>query len=312
MLHYRLYTYGKDLTKMGLFNGYLKEGPGVSKNQKEKHRFFLFFELFGRKFSKLIFLNILYVAMLIPLIIGLFSSLMINPQLFGEEGINIAILTTQPIIQFSGNIPGMIIFALSLFLAGPATAGFTYVIRNFQREEHAWVLSDFFEHFRKNFKQATAMAFLDAIVYFLLYVALVFYTFMLKDVNPGMVKLTPVLIAAVCVIAIIYTWMHFYIHTMMVTFDLKLKDILRNSMLFAIGKLPLNLLVTIICAAVVLASIYYIFIGAILAVIITVSLVGFIIVFSVYPTIDNYLITPAMANVETDETETTFSDEITE
>ena len=168
---------------MGLFNGYLKEGPGVSKNQKEKHRFFLFFELFGRKFSKLICLNILYIAMLIPLIIGLVSSLMVNPLLIGEEGINTTILATQPIIQFSGNIPGMIIFVLSLFLAGPATAGFVYVIRNFQREEHAWVLSDFFEHFRKNFKQATAMAFIDAIVYFMLYVAFVFYAYMIKDVN---------------------------------------------------------------------------------------------------------------------------------
>ncbi len=298
---------------MGLFNGYLKEGPGVSKNEKEKHRFFLFFELFGRKFSKLIYLNILYVTMLIPMIIGLFSSLMVNPLLLGQEGINTAILATQPLIQFSGNIYGMVIFALSLFLAGPATAGFTYVIRNFQREEHAWVLSDFFEHFRKNFRQASAMAFIDALVYFLLYVAFVFYAYMLKDVNPGMVQMAPALIAAVCVFAVIYTWMHFYIHTMMVTFNLTLKDILRNALIFAIGNLPLNLFVTIMCAIVVFASIYYIFIGTILAVIITVSLVGFIVVFSVYPSIDNYLLTPAMASVAgDDEMETTFSDDITE
>jgi uncharacterized membrane protein YesL len=290
----------------------LKEGPGVSKNQKEKHRFFLFFELFGRKFSKLIYLNLLYVVMLIPMIIGLFSSLMVNPQLFDGNGINASILATQPIIQFSGNIPGMIIFALSLLIAGPATAGFTYVIRNFQREEHAWVLSDFFEHFRKNFKQATAMAYIDAIVYFLLYVAFVFYAYMLKDVNPGMTQMAPMLIAAVCLLAVIYTWMHFYIHTMMVTFSLSLKDILRNALIFAVGKLPVNLLVTIICVAVVFASIYYIFIGAILAVLITVSLIGFIVVFSVYPTIDNFLITPAMANTDKEDIETTFSDELTE
>ena len=63
---------------MGLFNGYLKEGPGVPKNAKEKHRFFLFFELFGRKFSKLIQLNMLYVVLLIPFIFGLFSSLMVR------------------------------------------------------------------------------------------------------------------------------------------------------------------------------------------------------------------------------------------
>lgn len=297
---------------MGLFNGYLKEGPGVPKNAKEKHRFFLFFELFGRKFSKLIQLNMLYVVLLIPFIFGLFSSLMVNPNLYNGETLNVQILATQPLIQFSGNIIGMIVFVLSLFLAGPATAGFTYVIRNFQREEHAWVMSDFFEHFRKNFKQATAMAFIDAIVYFLLYVAFVFYAYMIGDVNPAMAQISPFLLAAVCVIAIVYTWMHFYIHTMMVTFKLSLKDILRNSLLFAIGKLPVNLLITVICGAIVLASVYYLFIGAILAALITVSLIGFIVVFSVYPSIDSYLITPAMANIEDDEVETTFYDELVE
>ncbi len=297
---------------MGLFNGYLKEGPGVPKNAKEKHRFFLFFELFGRKLSRLIQLNMLYVVMLIPFIFGLFSSLMVNPNIYNGETLNPRILATQPLIQFSGNVIGMIVFVLSLFLAGPATAGFTYVIRNFQREEHTWVMSDFFEHFRKNFKQATVMAFIDAIVYFLLYVACVFYAYIIGDVNPAMAQISPFLLAAVCVIAIVYTWMHFYIHTMMVTFKLSLKDILRNALLFAIGKLPVNLLITVICGSIVLASVYYLFIGAIIAAFITVSLIGFIIVFSVYPSIDNYLITPAMANNSEDDVETTFSDELVE
>ena len=39
---------------MSIFNRYLKEGPGVEKDAPQKHRFFLFFELFGRKFTKLI------------------------------------------------------------------------------------------------------------------------------------------------------------------------------------------------------------------------------------------------------------------
>ncbi|MBQ7900938.1 MAG: YesL family protein, partial [Clostridia bacterium] len=244
---------------MGLFNGYMKEGPGVPKNAKEKHRFFLFFELFGRKFTKLIQLNILYLITLVPMLFGLFSSLMVNPNIYSDGVLNVQVMASQPLIQFSGNVIGMIVFVLSLFIAGPATAGFVYVIRNFQRQEHAWVFSDFFEHFRKNFKQATIVAFIDAAVYFLLYVAFVFYAFMVKDVNPAMAQISPLLLAVVCMITIIYTWMHYYIHVMMVTFDLKIKDIMRNAMLFAIGKLPVNLLVTIICAAIILASIYYMF-----------------------------------------------------
>ncbi len=45
-----------------------REGPGVSKNQKEKRRFFLFFEIYFRKLSKIILLNVIYVLMCIPII----------------------------------------------------------------------------------------------------------------------------------------------------------------------------------------------------------------------------------------------------
>ncbi|MEE1279767.1 MAG: YesL family protein [Oscillospiraceae bacterium] len=56
---------------MGKFSGMFdptREGPGVSKNQREKRRFFLFFEIYFRKLSKIILLNIIYVLMCIPII----------------------------------------------------------------------------------------------------------------------------------------------------------------------------------------------------------------------------------------------------
>ena len=69
---------------MGLFNGYMKEGPGVTKNAPEKHRFFLFFELFGRKFSKLIQLNMLLFICLLPMAIGLIFSFKINDVIISD------------------------------------------------------------------------------------------------------------------------------------------------------------------------------------------------------------------------------------
>ena len=94
-------------------------------------------------------------------------------------------------------------------------------------------------------------------------------------------------------IGIIYAMMHIYVYQMMVTFDLSLKDIMRNALIFALGKLPLNILITLICGAIVIASVIFnTVIGIILSAIITLSLIGYIIVFSVYPTIENYLIAP--------------------
>lgn len=51
----------------GLFN-YSKPGPGVDKNGPKKKRFFLFFELYFRKFWKMIELNLLFLVCCIPIV----------------------------------------------------------------------------------------------------------------------------------------------------------------------------------------------------------------------------------------------------
>ena len=51
----------------GLFD-YSKPGKGVDKNGPQKKRFFHFFELYFRKFWKLITLNMLYVLFCIPIV----------------------------------------------------------------------------------------------------------------------------------------------------------------------------------------------------------------------------------------------------
>ena len=148
---------------MSIFNRYLKEGPGVEKDAPQKNRFFLFFELFGRKFTKLILLNVLYFLLLIPFIIGGFMTFSINPNIITDGAINLALIKTFPPIVFSGDIIGTIVFALSFIISGPATAGFVYVIRNFQNQEHSWVRSDFFEQFKLNFKQGALIGIIDFI-----------------------------------------------------------------------------------------------------------------------------------------------------
>lgn len=50
------------------FGGYTKPGKGVKKEEQEKKRFFAFFDIFFRKFGKLIQLNLLYVLFCIPII----------------------------------------------------------------------------------------------------------------------------------------------------------------------------------------------------------------------------------------------------
>ncbi|MBP0990606.1 MAG: YesL family protein [Oscillospiraceae bacterium] len=55
---------------MGIFSfiNYDKNGPGVSKDAPQKKRFFLFFELFFRKFKYMVGLNVIYLLLCIPII----------------------------------------------------------------------------------------------------------------------------------------------------------------------------------------------------------------------------------------------------
>ena len=95
----------------------------------------------------------------------------------------------------------------------------------------------------------------------------------------------------IVVIGVLFTWMQYYVNTMIVTFDLSLKDIYKNALLFAIGRLPLNILISVIGIIVfILVLMIPSVILYILWFLILYSLFGIITVFMVYPTIDKYMI----------------------
>lgn len=97
---------GKGSIKMGLFGvNYAKEGPGIDKNAPQKKRFFLFWDIYFRKFWKLIQLNLVYFLFYIPAGAGLYFMLM--------DGINLV---------------SILLILISVVLLGPATAGVTYVV----------------------------------------------------------------------------------------------------------------------------------------------------------------------------------------
>ena len=151
-----------------------KPGKGIEKDAPEKRRFFLFFEIFFEKFFKLLTLNFLYFVTLIPLIVGINFSVAISPYIktFSD------ILKYPPIV-FTPTIPGVILLVVSAFITGPATAGFTYVIRNMQRREHTWIFTDFFKQFKKNYKNGILVSIIDIFAYLILAVALMFYLYIM-------------------------------------------------------------------------------------------------------------------------------------
>lgn len=165
------------------FFDYSKPGPGVDKNAPKKKAFVVFFEIYFRKFWKLITANLLFVLVSLP-----------------------------------------------LATIGLANAGLTYVTRNFAREKHAFVSSDFFDTIKKNWKQALAVGIINGIVtivlVFDLYITIYLHVFTNTIVNM-------IYLAVSGVIAVVFVFMKYYIYMMMITFKLSIKQLYKNSFLFA-------------------------------------------------------------------------------
>lgn len=237
---------------MGLFNNYTKPGPGVSKDAPKKKGIFLYLELFWRKFSKLISLNILYFICSLPMTILYFViTLLVMPNLFNN------ILDISQIGQENLVIMEMILsLFLSLFFtitlgSGPASAAMAYVMREFSRENHVWLFSTFFEKMKENFKQEIVVAVVDLVFLFVASFGLIFYfnQYLLTGSMLWFFLLVLMMIFSFIIIS-----MHYYIHQLIVTFENKLKDIYKNAFLFAMSTVLKNILLT----AFIIAILYFV------------------------------------------------------
>ena len=288
----------------GLFD-YSKEGPGVPKDAPPKSRFRIFFEVLARKFWNIAKVNLLFGIFNIPAILFLFLfagylQLLITQNLG---------LSAEEVSQnlFLGTIPLMSIFiCLPLITVGPAQAGMTYVLRNYSREEHAFIWGDFKEHALKNLKQSLIVSVINTFVTVLVILDIYFY-FNYRTDNLLITAASAFIIMAF----IVFMMMSMYIYPMMVTFNLSIKQLYKNAFLFAIMKFLPNLFILIFIFVLLFFSFYYPVIGYLLFIFITMGLISFITNFYVYSKIDKYMIQPVQQaqNDESEETVSLFSDE---
>ncbi|MGI6335550.1 MAG: YesL family protein [Eubacteriales bacterium] len=273
----------------GLFN-YAKPGKGVSKNAPEKKRFFVFFEIYFRKFWKLLFLNFIYAVITLPFvsafIIWALSAFGIDAELFSDS------VTVYIFSQIVFGLPfnlGWVLVGVSGLCMGPATAAATYIWRQFAKEEHAWVWSDFWERFKSNFKQGLAVGIIDILVWvsFLLYMTAELL---------GSSTLTQYLLVfryVAIIVFIVYTVMRFYIYLIMVTFDMSVFAILRNAWIFSVLGFFRNLCTIFFSGIVIVATAFF---PLPLMLTLTYSLVGFITTFNAYPVMEKYMLKPRRQN----------------
>lgn len=130
-----------------------------------------------------------------------------------------------------------VVMCIPVITSGCAGAGMTNVTRNIARDKHSFGLSDFFSTIAKNLKQSLAVGIINVLLTALIGFALWFYY---KSYTETSNMFSAAGFGVVAVIAMAFLFMKFYIYTLMVTFDFKLKALYVNSFKFAIINLKKN------------------------------------------------------------------------
>lgn len=288
---------------MGLFssNRYFKPGKGVEKDEPQKKAFFRFFELYFRKFWKYILINMIYMAILLPVIFYLYATaydslyyLFLSMGFTPEQVENI----WTPFLQFTtvyyGTFPVFItnaLLLLSVLAYGPCRAGISYVLRNYTREQHAWI-SDIWDKAKENWKQALLFGVIDVAVFFI--------ALFNMNYQPDEGALTQFLTISkyLTVLAVLlYSFMRKYIFTMLVSIRLKATALIKNAWLLMmigifrnVGTSMINLFLWVISYLLVLL-VHPLFELVFLPFFLF-SFTNYLNVFATYPLVQKYLIEP--------------------
>ena len=283
-----------------------KIGQNNEKEQvlTDKKGIFLYFELLLRKFWNYIKLNLLYVltslltfafyfvicaGFVVPVILGTIPEENFKIMADAAGGMDLELFYGSLIWALSC-IMSLII--ITFFGGGVCSAGYHYILRNYARQENAYVFSDYFQHTKLNFKQSFLLSLIDKLLVSMLLISASYYYAMMFESNSGFV---PVIAFALMIFALyLYGAMHIYMWTMMVTFKVTLKQLFKNSFLLTIGTAVrtvfyiLSMLIFTVLAVILFAnSQIFVIVFYIILLFVLVDLAGHLVS---YPVIKKYMI----------------------
>jgi len=141
-----------------------------------------------------------------------------------------------------------VVCCLPVFTIGLATAGYSYIMRNFVRGEPVSIISDFFTVIKKNWEQSLVAGIVDVVVIVSYVANYLFYS----DFQEGNLFY---LFWAVSVFYLVYFIMRFYIYDLIITFDYKIVSVYKNAFYLAVLGIKKNLLTLLSIVSLTLAYI---------------------------------------------------------
>ncbi len=143
-------------------------------------------------------------------------------------------------------------------ITGPWTAGVCYVTRNWARDEHAFIWSDMKDAMKANWKEALGLSAISSVLPLIAWLCWTFYGDMAAENWVMVIPQMLTLMVALCwSIAVTYAF------PMLVTYKMNFKTILRNSLLLAIGRLPMSVGIRLLhCVPVIIAVLLLLLTGS--------------------------------------------------
>ena len=289
-------------------------GKGISKEEAAKPKTVgRFFRYFSSNFNMMFALNIFMFLGNFPVLFGLFAmtgNLNIHTSapassLFGpiygaitaggvKSPVSAALMGVH-VVQAQVTMmttATKILFALTLlivFTFGIVNACIAYVMRNIVKGDSTTLISDIKYCVKRNWKQAMLLGIIDLIM-----VAVIVYDVIFFFSGAGGVA--SFLFGAMLVVAMLYVMMRNYMYILLVTFDLSIWKILKNSFIFALLGFKRNIVAFLGGLAVwvldymVMTVVFPV--GLVLPVIFLISFTTFMGIYAAYPKIKEIMIDP--------------------
>ena len=122
-----------------------------------------------------------------------------------------------------------------LAITGPFTAGLSYVTRNWARDEHAFIWTDFKDAVKANWRQSLILSVITSVLPLIVYIGWKFYG---QRAQQNVIMVVPQVL--IVLVAIIWAISITYMHPLAVTYELKMKDLIRNGLLLGVARLPMS------------------------------------------------------------------------
>lgn len=182
-----------------------------------------------------------------------------------------------------------VLFCLPIVTIGPAIAGLIYCTNLFAMRKGVLIWGDFFDAFKKNFKQGLIISIINAVLAFVFYVG---YNFYYEKMSDGIMNI--ILFAFATLAILIYICIQYYLHIIMVKVHLSLKGLFKNALYMTIIGIK-STFFTSITLAVVIYILYILNVfWPITYPIFAFSFIGLIISFNCYQHVEKYIINPSL------------------